>query len=214
MKINVTALVALNGGEETCVSIELSDGIHTDLQKHVILTKQYASLRIKKGEISTERYEEIVRAANICSAYKKGLNLLGYSSSSKKNLYYKLRSRGFEDDITEEAIAMLVRDRYLDENYACTREAERCIQKLWGRKRIVSHLYSKGFSEHTVREALEELSEVDYTENCKKLLLRNHKKQLAIIGEDRAQMTKLVASLERMGYTFSEIKSAISDILD
>ena len=164
--------------------------------------------------MSCKRYEEIVRAANIRSAYKKGLNLLGYSSSSKKNLYYKLRSRGFEDDITEEAIEMLVRDRYVDENDACTREAERCIQKLWGRKRIVSHLYSKGFSEHTVREALEELSEVDYTENCKKLLLRNHKKQLASIGEDRVQMTKLVASLERMGYSFSEIKSAISDILD
>ena len=214
MKISVTALVAENLGEETCVTIELSDGVHTEIQKHSLLTDQFISLKIKKGEIDTERYEEIVNAANISAAYKKGLSLLSYSSSSKKNLHYKLKSRGFSDDVADEAISMLVCDRYLDEDSSCTREAEKCHQKLWGKKRIVSHLYSKGFTDDAVRNALLELSYVDYTENCKKLIMRDHKRQLSLAKEDRAQMTKLVASLERMGYTFAEIKSALSDILD
>ena len=214
MNIEVIALVAQNGGAETSVSIELSDGIHTELQKHTILTKQYAALRIKKGEINTERYEEIARAADICTAYKKGLSLLSYSSSSQKNLHYKLKSRGFSDEIASEAIEMLISERYVDEESSCTREAQRCIQKLWGKKRIVSHLYTKGFDQKAVANALDELQNVDYVENCKRLLLRDHKRQIKAIKEDSSQLSKLIASLYRMGYSFSEIKSAVADILN
>ena len=108
---------------------------------------------------------------------------------------------------------MLCQNGYVNEDGSCTREAEKCIAKLWGKKRIVSHLYSKGFSETSVREALLELGETDYTENCKKLILRDHKHALAAARTDKAAASKLIASLARMGYSFSEIKSALSDIL-
>ena len=213
MIIKVTALVALNCGEETCVCIELSDGIHTESRKHTVLTKQYALLRTKKGEISSGEYEEIARAASVAAAYKKGLVSLGYGSHSKKTLYFKLKSRGFEDDIINEAIAMLTREGYINEDSSCLREAEKCIAKLWGKKRIASHLYSKGFSESAINEAFLELGEIDYTENCRKLILRDHKRGLAAAREDKAGMSKLIAALTRMGYSFSEIKSALNDIL-
>ena len=213
MIITVTALVAINGGEETCIFIELSDGIHSETQKYPLLTKQYATLRIKKGQLDTEKYEEIVNASTVAAAYKKGLTFLGYGSLSKKMLGYKLKSRGFCDEVVSEAILMLSGDGYLNEDGSCVREAERCVAKLWGRKRIASHLYSKGFSQNAISEAFEELSEVDYTENCKKLILRDHKRSLAAAREDKAQMSKLIASLTRMGYSFFEIKSALSDLL-
>ena len=133
MIIKVTALTAQNGGEETSVTVELTDGIHTEVQKHTLLTKQYAALRIKKGELAKDKYDEVVAAASICSAYKKALSLLSYTSSSKKNLYYKLKSRGFDDTVCEEAVNMLVRDRYLNDNDSCIREAEKCASKLWGK---------------------------------------------------------------------------------
>lgn len=212
MIINIIALVAQNGGEETCVSIELSDGVHTELQKHTILTMQYADLRIKKGELCSDKYEEIVTAAKVYAAYKKGLSLLSYTASSKKNLYYKLKSRGFEDHICEEAIKMLVSGRYLNDNDSCIREAEKCALKLWGKKRIVSHLYSKGFDTEAVSLAVDEL-EVDYLENCKELILRNYKRQFSAISEDESAKQKLVASLSRMGYSFSEIKAALNELI-
>ena len=213
MIITVKSLVALNCGEETCVCIELSDGIHTESQKHTVFTKQYADLRIKKGTIDSEKYEEIVRASKIAAAYKKGLVFLGYGSHSKKTLYYKLKSRGFDDDSANEAILMLCQNGYVNEDSSCLREAEKCLSKLWGKKRIISHLHSKGFSEISISEALDELGEIDYTENCKKLILRDHKRSLAVAREDKAATSKLIASLSRMGYSFSEIKSALSDIL-
>ena len=213
MIIKVTALVALNGGEETCIYVELSDTTHTEAQKHFLFTKQYAELRIRKGEIDTATYEEIVKAAKIAAAYKKGLTFLGYGSHSKKTLYYKLKSRGFEDEISNEAISMLCQSGYINEDSSCLREAERCILKLWGKKRIASHLYSKGFSEASINEAFDELGDIDYTENCKKLILRDHKQQLKAAREDKTVLTKLIASLTRMGYSFSEIKNALGDIL-
>ena len=96
----------------------------------------------------------------------------------------------------------------------CDTLLARCIQKLWGKKRIVSHLYTKGFDQKAVANALDELQNVDYVENCKRLLLRDHKRQIAAIKEDSSQLSKLIASLYRMGYSFSEIKSAVADILN
>ena len=209
MIIKVTALVAQNGGEETSVSIELTDGIHSELQRYILLTSQYANLRIKKGELD----KEIVSAANTCAAYKKGMSLLSYTTSSEKNLYYKLKSRGFDDASCQEAIKMLSEARYLNDNDSCLREAEKCIFKLWGKKRIASHLCAKGYTTADVSAAFEELSDVDYLENCKQLILKNYKRQLNAISNDPNAKQRLVASLVRMGYTFSEIKAALTDIL-
>ena len=108
---------------------------------------------------------------------------------------------------------MLSRSGYVNEDNSCVREAEKCLSKLWGKKRIVSHLYSKGFSEISIHQALDELGEIDYTENCKKLILRDHKRALSTVREDKAATSKLIAALARMGYSFSEIKSALNEAL-
>ncbi len=213
MIINITALTAQNNGEEITVSLELSDGIHTEKQRHTILTDKYIELALKKGEIDTRKYEDIVRFANICAAYKKALSLLSYGSCSKKNLQFKLKSRGFDEDISREVIEMLQNASFVREDETCEREAERCVKKLWGKKRIISHLYSKGFDNEAVKQALLFLEQIDFEENCKVLLLKDYKRRLADAKEDRAAMTKLVAALCRMGYSISEIKSAISSIL-
>ena len=212
MRVTVTALVALNSGNEICVYAEISNGENTERKKLVLLTEQYLMLKIKKGEITSDQFDEIERASDICSAYKKGLNLLGYGACSEKNLYYKLRSRGFENDICSEAVAMLSGGGYVNENSDAQREAERCIAKLWGKKRIISHLYTKGYTDEAVRDVYDLLSDTDFVENCKKLILRDHKRQFALAKSDEKEKQKLFASLVRMGYSFSEIKEASAGI--
>ena len=177
-------------------------------QKLTLLLKQYAELNIKKGAISRLRFDEIAYAANICSAYKKGLFLLGYGACSEKNLSYKLKNKGFENDVCTEAVAMLLSEGYINEDNDSVREAQRCLTKLWGRKRIVSHLYSKGYSDDAVHCALEYLEDIDFVENCKRLISKSYKRQLASCKNDRAQKARLIAALQRMGYSFSEIKEA------
>jgi len=212
VKIAVTALVAFNDGNEICISVEISNGENSEEKKLCVLAEQYSLLRIKKGEISSFQFDEIEHASDICSAYKKGLYLLGYGACSEKNLIYKLKTRGFENDISSEAVAMLSENGYINEADDAQREAERCVAKLWGKKRIISHLYSKGFGDTAVKKAYSFLSEIDFTENCRKLILRDHKKQLATAQADDKEKQKLFASLSRMGYSFSEIKEASAGI--
>ncbi len=169
---------------------------------------QYASLKIKKGEISRERFDEIAHAANICSAYKKGLFLLGYGACSEKSLIYKLRTKGFDNAISCEAVAMLSAEGYINEDDDAVREAERCITKFWGRKRILSHLYSKGYSAASIRYAQEYLDNVDFINNCALLINKSYRKQFELAKKDPNTKAKLVNALVRMGYTFSEIKEA------
>ena len=212
MKITVTALVAVNSGNEICICIEISNGENTEKQNLTVLAEQYSLLRIKKGEISRSRFDEIERASNICSAYKKGLFLLGYGACSERKLHYKLKTKGFANDICSEAVAMLSAGGYINEANDAEREAERCIAKLWGKKRIVSHLYSKGFRDDAIRSAIDELCNVDFVENCKKLIMRDHQKQFMAALNDEKEKQKLFASLIRMGYSFSEIKEASAGI--
>ena len=208
MTISLTELKAINGGDEVCVTIELKEGENKEIKKLFLLAGQYASLRIRKGEISEERFDEIAHAADIASAYKKGLFLLGYGACSEKKLKFKLKTKGFSEGISNEAVEMLVRAGYIDEKSDAERELEKCLSKLWGKKRIIAHLYTKGFAASAIDEASKVLDTVDFVENCRKLILKDHKDQLEAAREDIALMTKLCAALQRMGYSFSEIKEA------
>ena len=208
MTISLTELKAINGGDEVCVTIELKEGENKEIKKLFLLASQYASLRIRKGEISEERFDEIAHAADIASAYKKGLFLLGYGACSEKKLKFKLKTKGFSEGISNEAVEMLVRAGYIDEKSDAERELEKCLSKLWGKKRIIAHLYTKGFATSAIDEASKVLDTVDFVENCRKLILKDHKDQLEAAREDIALMTKLCATLQRMGYSFSEIKEA------
>ena len=66
--------------------------------------------------------------------------------------------------------------------------------------------------DEAVKEVSLYLEDIDFTENCKLLIERSYKRQFDAALEDRAALMKLVASLERMGYSFSEIKEASEEI--
>lgn len=208
MTIKVTELRAVNNGDEICVTAEISNGENKEIKRLFLLAGQYSSLHIKKEEISTERFDEIARAAEIASAFKKGLFLLGYGACSEKKLKFKLKTKGFSDDIAAEAVRMIAAKGFINEVSDASHEVEKCLSKLWGRKRIVAHLYTKGFSKEAVDQACLLLDTVDFTENCKALINRDHAAQLMAARDDIAVMSKLCASLQRMGYSFSEIKEA------
>ncbi len=212
MRITVNSLKAIDSGNLISITAELCDGKHVDRRELIILASQYSGMRITKGEIDAERFDEIAHASKVCSAYRKGLFLLGYGACSEKSLNYKLKTRGFDSDVSAEAVKMLSQGGYINEACDAERETEKCLAKLWGRKRIISHLYSKGFTTETIRNAIESLEDVDFAENCEKLISRDYKTQLVLAISDKAAYSKLCASLSRMGYSFSEIKEACSKL--
>ncbi|MBQ7384642.1 MAG: regulatory protein RecX [Clostridia bacterium] len=204
MTVSVTSVSALNGGSEILLSVCISDGEHSEKRQLVLLSRQYAELRPEKGEISEERFDELSHAADICAAVKRGMNILGYGASSKKNMRLKLRSKGFSPEVSETAAEYLEELGYINEESDAEREAERCVGKYWGRRRIAAALYEKGYCEAAVRGAIDSLEAVDFEGRCVSLI----EKKFRALPEDANGRKKLFAALLRYGYSPSEIKNA------
>ena len=138
-------------------------------------------------------------------AYLRGANILGYGANSEKKLTEKLQKRGFDRESAAAAAKKLQKDGFIDEENDAANKAFACARKLWGKKRIVAKLYESGYREDTIKAAVERLSEVDFVENCKKLIA----KKVKALPTDRKELDKLIAFLIRYGYSLSEIKQAV-----
>lgn len=204
MRIEILSISASNGGADIVLAVRLSDGENSEKRSLVLLARQFAELRPEKGEISEERFDELSEAAEICAAVKRGMNILGYGACSKKNMRLKLCSKGFAAGVAESAAEYLEELGYINEKKDASREAERCIVKYWGRRRIAAALYEKGYSESAVRGAIESLVGVDFEERCVTLI----KKKFRYLPKETNERKKLFAALLRYGYSSSEIKNA------
>ena len=206
MTAEITSISAINAGAEVVIEIKLSEAGCSEKRKAILLARQYAELRIHKGEIDLNTLDEVFEASEICAAVKRGMNILGYGACSEKNMALKLRSKGFDCDIARRAARHLSELGYINECDDAEREAERCIKKLWGIKRIVAFLYEKGYTDPDVRLVASKLEEYDFTGSCVALIERKFR----ALPEDREEQKKLFAALVRYGHTPSDIKKAFA----
>ena len=163
--------------------------------------------RLAKGEISPDEFERIESESKKCRAYLRGANILGYGANSEKKLTEKLQKRGFDRETATAAAKKLQKDGFIDEENDAANKAFACARKLWGKKRIIAKLYESGYREDAIKAATERLSEIDFTENCKKLIT----KKVNVLPTDRKELDKLTAFLIRYGYSLPEIKQSYSN---
>ncbi len=210
MTIEITNISLRAAGEEICVSFLLTGESEeqTRRESFVISARQYLVLCPQKGESDTAMYDAIEHAARVFAALGRGLAALKCGRCSEKALVSKLRGKGFEREVAEEAVAQLVSRGLLNANDDAYREAERQAAKLWGEKRITAELYAKGYSSESIDSAMSALRNegIDYIANCRALL----EKKYGELPEDSAERRRAIAALMRYGYTVSDIKEAIS----
>ena len=196
------------GGEEVSVVFELRNGEHSQKESFLLSVAQVADFRLCVGTCDRACYENVEYAARLHTAEKRALQILSYGSCSEKMLCRKLAMKGIDREIAEETVFSLCERGLLDSSASAVREVEKGIAKLWGRKRIVAALYEKGYSDRTVKEAMSTLSEVDEVELC----VRRIEKQTGEIPADPLARRKLIASLERYGFSSSQIREAFSKL--
>lgn len=209
MQIEICSLCAA-GEDEIAVSIEMRAADRSEKRRLVIPSETYIELGLSKGECSRELYDTLEREADIYTAYRRGLAILGYGACSKRMLTSKLISKGIDRSIAGIAVEKIESRGYIAEDASARREAERCAAKLWGESRIRAHLNSKGYGKDAVDDAMFSLEDagVDFEENCVKLV----ESKCKCIPSDRLAIQKLVASISRYGYSLSEVKSAINAV--
>ena len=207
MTIQIKRLTAIGNGDVIGIDIEIEHDGNSQRTAFKILSSQYAKMKIAKGEISQSDFEEIEAASEICEAYLRAVNILSFGSNTAHTLILKLRRRGIDSDAAKEAVEMLRIKGYINEDGDLRREIERCLRKLWGSRRIMAHLHSKGYEDEALSAAEDELSEIDFGEICLELL----ESKCDEIPNDPKDRQKLIASLSRYGYSMSEIKYALSN---
>lgn len=208
MQITVKALRAKHGGAEVAVTVTISDGTHAETRELLLTAEQYAECKPKKGSISEEKFERLETAAQFGAAVRKGSTILGYGANSKQMLIRKLRSRGFDAEQSVAAAEYLANSNCLNEAEDAVREAEICIRKLWGRRRIIDHLRSRGYGKDVLASLEPLFEQTDFEGNCRRLI----EKRYRTFPTDRDGMRKLYAALFRYGYSSDEIRSACADL--
>lgn len=193
------------------------DKIHIYINGEYLLTVDeifwFSCGLVSGDEINEEELTAFEEAAGSRRAFNSALNSLDYRDHSEKEIRAKLL-RKHDADYVDEAVEKLIElDLVNDERYAENYARELFERKKFGKMRIKSELRAKGISADIANAAVEELFEEEEPDNVQRIV--------DIIGKryynrmnDEVRRKKVFSALQRMGYSFSDIREAMSEFSD
>lgn len=193
------------------------DKMHIYIDGEYLLTVDevfwFSSGYISGDEINREELTAFEEAAGSRRAFNSALNSLDYRDHSEKEIRAKLL-RKHDADYVDEAVEKLIElDLVNDERYAENYAHELFEHKKFGKMRIKSELRAKGISADIANAAVEELFDEEEPDNIQRIV--------DIIGKryynrmnDEVGRKKVFSALQRMGYSFSDIREAMSEFSD
>lgn len=166
-------------------------------------------------ELSTAFTEEVILAEEQSKANNYALKLLGYRARSEQEIRSRLSQKGYENNIIEGTVRFLKKNNFIDD-YAFAKALvnDELNLKQSGEGLIKQKLLQKGISKEIIQSVLEEvLDEAELLAACKKLA---EKKLNTTYRNDAPmdKMRKIVAFLQRRGYSYSMIRKAVGGILN
>lgn len=193
------------------------DKIHIYIDGEYLLTVDeifwFSCGLVSGDEINEEELTAFEEAAGSRRAFNSALNSLDYRDHSEKEIRAKLL-RKHDADYVDEAVEKLIElDLVNDERYAENYARELFERKKFGKMRIKSELRAKGISADIANAAVEELFEEEEPDDVQRIV--------DIIGKryynrmnDEVGRKKVFSALQRMGYSFSDIREAMSEFSD
>lgn len=174
---------------------------------HITLSDLVKSSVAVGDELDGESLEFLGFADSKLRGIKKAFVFLSYGDMSEKKLKGKLL-KSFELDVVDAVIELLIEKRYLDDEALSIRMAEAYQRsKLYGKAKIRSELFVKGFSAENISNALNELDESIYEESILTLLEKKCADKAVL--EDFEAKKKLSAYFFRLGFSYDEIVNAM-----
>lgn len=145
------------------------------------------------------------------TAKKRALYLLGGRDYSRKELIEKL-SKHYSREVCEEAAAQMAEYGYQsDERYADKLARQYIEVRKYGKSRAKMMMIQKGLGPSLADEALCRYSADDMVEEITAIIEKKYYDRLFADGlEGRKEMQKVMAALARRGYSYEDIKKAVS----
>ena len=163
----------------------------------------------EKAELSDEtEIEEFYKDTGSRYAFISGLRVLSYGDNSRKELRRKLITKGHKAEYVDAALDSLEEYGFVNDKRFAEVLASRLMRtKHMSAKGIKNEMLLKGISREIADEVLGEI-EFDPVDDIVTLLQGKYKKYLY----DEKGIKKTVAGLQRLGYNWSDIKSAMNKV--
>lgn len=193
------------------------DKIHIYIDGEYLLTVDeifwFSCGYVSGDEINEEELTAFKEAAGSRRAFNSALNSLDYRDHSEREIRTKLL-RKYDADYVEEAVGKLIDlDLVNDERYAENYARELYKHKKFGKMRIKSELRAKGIAADIANEAVDALFEDEEPDNIQRIVDIIGKRYYNRMNDDVGRK-KVFAALQRMGYSFSDIREAMSEFSD
>ena len=163
----------------------------------------------RKEEIEDgEEQEKFLTEVGSRYAFISGLRILSYGDNSRRELTQKLRTKGHKPEYIDGALDKLQEYGYInDTRYARNLTDSLIARKHMSRNGIKNELIKKGIEREIIESVLDD-TEFDDAQAIKALLSGKFSRNLS----DEKGIRKTVAALQRLGYGWQDIKSALDSV--
>lgn len=162
-----------------------------------------------KKEYGPEYIKKFELIKKIKLAKKKAEDILNYRDHSEKELYEKL-IKHTEKEIANYVIKYMKKRGIVDDFKYATNLAQKLIfKKNKGKNLAILEITKKGIDKDLARSVVLQI-DCDFVEQIKTLISKKHKEKL----KDYESKKKLISSLLRRGYCYSDIDSAIKFFIE
>ena len=152
-----------------------------------------------------------MKRQNNNTALVSAVDLLAVRPHSTKELYTKLKRRGYDDEEISEAISRLNERHYLDDSDLCIRQCQMYLSEQRRSIRAIKYkLVEKGFSASDIEEAFAQ-NNLDFSEYEIEVCLRHLHSHFRPSTADKQ---KCQAYLYRKGFSSSSIRQAVELYFD
>lgn len=163
---------------------------------------------LKPGDqVSDQELFELIQASDARRAQEKALYLLEYRNYSKRELTEKIARTAASREAAQAAAGRmeelgLIDDRRFGEDYA----REMFSRKGYGARRAAQELRRKGLDQELVQELVEKYGSPEQSgENIRRVL----EKKYPGWREDEKVRRRAFAALQRLGYSYQEVREAM-----
>ena len=167
------------------------------------------------GYVSGDEFDDgglvaFKEAAGSRLAFNSAMYSLDMRDHSEKEIRQKL-SRKFDENSVNTAVEKLIDLGLInDRRYAEMLARELFERKKYGKNRVKSELFRKGITSDIINEVLEAYEEENEPDNIQRIVDIIEKKYYNKLIDEKSRQ-KVVAALVRLGYSFSDIRQAMSE---
>lgn len=151
------------------------------------------------------------KSYSLNEAKKKLENFCSYQERCHKEVKEKLRELGMIQSASQEIIAQLIQEDYLNETrFAKSFARGKFRIKNWGRNRISRELKSRNITDYNIKMGMQEFTEIEYEETFYNLI-EKRKKSVEHLPIDQ-QKKKIFSYLSYRGWEHEKIYNALNQL--